>query len=265
MKVSITLFSLLIALHAVPAAIGPVSAKPASAKAMQREDEFDGQKLQLDYRRVYAAGYGMGMAPYAAEAVTETTRTLADGNQIRSRDAGIRARDKDGRVRITYKSASGKERIFIADLKASTGWLVRPDRKDVLRITGVPPAARLIRPYPAPARAPDWSKEVRMPLGVKDFAGIKAVGYQVETHYPAGARGNEKEMMETREYWFAQELSEMVYSRNFSPTGGERIVRLENLKPGDAPEELFAIPQEYPVRDIVFTAAAEPAEAGEAP
>jgi hypothetical protein len=45
-----------------------------------------------------------------------------------------------------------------------------------------------------------------------------------------------------------------VYSRRFTPREGETIVRIENLKFGDVPESMFAVPSDYPIRDLVLNA-----------
>lgn len=260
MKVSASLFTLLLALQATPGMTQPAHAQEAAAPDLQQEDRFDAQRLQADYRRVYTSGEGW--PAYTAEEVTETSRALADGNQIRTRESGIRARDQHGRTRIAFKSYSGKERVFIADLKAGTAWLIRPERRDVLRLVGVPSASRIHGSLPGPTKAPEWSREVKTPLGIKEIGGIKAVGYLTETFFPPGARGNEKEMVETREYWHSRELTDIVYSRYSTPATGERITRYDNVKLGDVPESLFAIPADYAVRDIVFdtTPAPEPAQ-----
>lgn len=253
MKHRMPALSLLFALHLLPWAMQPAHAQGAAiALSAQREDEFDGRQMQNDYRQVYT--YGYKIPAYSAEEVTETSRTLADGNQIRNSQTSLRYRDQAGRVRIAYKSLSGAERIFIADPDARVAWLLRPNRHDILRVTGVPSSPRLGGDYLAQSRAPDWNREVKTSLGVKDVAGVKAAGTLVETYYAAGARGNEKEMVETVESWRSGELALNVYWRRLSPSDGERVVRLENLKFADVPESLFAIPADQPVRDIVLAA-----------
>jgi hypothetical protein len=49
-----------------------------------------------------------------------------------------------------------------------------------------------------------------------------------------------------------------VYRRTVTQAEGEQVFRLENLKFGDVPASLFAIPADYPVRDLVLDAS--PAE-----
>jgi hypothetical protein len=253
MKVSTGLFTLLLASQVLPCAMRPVHAQAANARTAQIEDESDGRRMQLDYEWVNR--YASGKLAYSFEEVTEKNQSYADGNQVTSKVSSMRYRDQKGRVRIVYKSFRGNERIFIADPNARLAYLVRPERKDILRIKGEPPMYRASPDFSSrPTQAPDWSRQVTTSLGLKDFAGVKAAGTLTEIFYPAGARGNEKEMVETNETWRANELSGTVYSRRFTPREGETIVRIENLKFGDVPESMFAVPSAYPIRDLVLNA-----------
>jgi hypothetical protein len=252
MKAFASLLTVLLASQVLPSAIQPVHAQTTNPRTVKLEDESDGAKMRIDYNSASTyASYGI--RAYSVEEVTETNKALVDGNQIKSKQSSIRYRAQDGRVHISYKSYYGNERIFIADPKAKIAYLIRPDRKDILRISGEPPVHRLSPNLPMiQTRAPDWSKQVTTPLGVKDVAGVKAAGTLTETFFPAGVRGNEKEMVETKEIWSANELPGYVYSRTFSPRDGEKIVRLENLKFGDVPESIFIVPSDYPIRDLVL-------------
>jgi hypothetical protein len=257
MKVSTGLFTLMLASQVLPWAIQPVQAQTVDAKAAQREDDSDGRQLKTYYQIYYrqASLYAYKIPAYSVEEVTEKNQTLADGNQLKNRQSSVRHRDQNGRIRISFKSYSGNDRIFIGDPNAKVAYLIRPNRKDILRFSGEPPATRIDAEFLYRTGAPEWNKQVMTSLGVKEFAGVKAAGMLTETYFPAGARGNEKEMVETTENWRSRELTETVYSRNFSPRDGERIVRLENLKLGDVPESLYAVPADYAIRDVVLDTA----------
>jgi hypothetical protein len=254
MKISTGLFALLLASQVLPWASQPVHAQTPDARTARLEDESDGRKLQLDYMSAW--GYAYAAIPaYSVEELTEKNQTLADGNQIKSRQSSMRYRDQDGRVRIAYKSYKGNERIFIADPRAKVAYLIRPDRKDILRVKGEPSPYRSTGDRARfPTRAPEWNKQVTTPLGLKDVGGVTATGTLTETFYPAGAKGNDKDMVETKEIWSSNQFPGYVYTRSVSPRDGEQIVRLENLKFGAVPASLFAIPADYPIRDLVLDA-----------
>jgi hypothetical protein len=258
MKTSIKLFALLFAAQVLPWASQSALAQPITAA--QREDRADGLKLQGDYRLAsfpLLSLFSRKQPAHSAEVVTETIKTLADGNQIKNKQTYARYRDENGRMKMAYKTADGKERIFIADPAAKLAYLIRPNRKDVLRLSGDASPLRAPTDRPLVSKAPDWSKVVRTSLGVKEFDGIKAAGLLNETIYPAGARGNEKEMVETMETWHSSELSDTVYMRSYSPRDGERITRVENIRLGEVPDTAFALPADYAIRDIAFQAGQE--------
>jgi hypothetical protein len=260
MKASILLFALLLAAQALPGGAGVAHAQAQASARAQREDDADGRLLRTYYHSVYLRA--SRMPAYSAEEVTETSKALADGNQIATRETSMRYRDAAGRVRWTHKRPDGTERIFIVDSAAQTAWLVRPDRKDVLRIQGTPSLPRY-DDFPAHSSAPAWSRQVTTSLGVKDIAGVKAAGLRLETVYPAGAEGNEKELVEVTETWRSGELGEVVYTHTVSPRFGERTVRIDNVRFGDVPASMFAIPADYAVKDVVVDAAPGPVPAAQ--
>lgn len=253
MKVATGLLSLLLASLVLPSTVQPVHAQALDSRRAQLQDEIDGRMLQSQYNFAYVYAFS-NQPPYSAEQVTEQSQTLADGNQIKKiTGTKLRYRDHEGRVRIDEKLASGRERIFIADPKAKTAYLIRPERKDILRVQGIP-APRLMTAdfVRRPTTVPVYSRQVLTPLGTRDFAGVTAVGIHTDTYYPAGTKGNEKEMVETSETWTSNQFFGYMYSRTSSPIDGEQIVRLDNLKFVDQPASLFAIPGDYPIRDLVL-------------
>src|SRR6185503_6608588 len=76
-------------------------------------------------------------SPYSADAVTETTQTLADGNRISRKSASQIFRDSEGRTRreqsfdMVGPWASGKSHktIFINDPVSNVNWVLEPETK----------------------------------------------------------------------------------------------------------------------------------------
>ena len=68
--------------------------------------------------------------PYTAEAITETTQTLADGNRIVQRTSDRQYRDSLGRERreLSTSGVAGTARpvVFISDPAASVTWTLNP-------------------------------------------------------------------------------------------------------------------------------------------
>ena len=247
MKHPICLALLALSIQLLPAHAQTV---PPMQTAEQREDDSDTLKLQLAYRNGLSPG--MGAEPYSAEMVNERTRKLADGNQIVTRDTELQYRDRNGRTRVTYKSLQGRERTIVVDPQRLVGYMIRPERKDVLRVMGAPSPLRSLLSRNIAFTEPPWSKEVKTRLGVKAFHGLKSYGILTETHIPPGARDNEKEIVETMESWHAPVVQMVVYRRTNSPMHGEHVMRFQHLTAGDQPEELFALPKDYAVREVLL-------------
>ena len=70
----------------------------AGAKAVYQFDAvLDGPGMRFE-------GEPVKNAPYSAEAITESTQTLADGNRIRRENRSLIYRDSQGRTRRRYNS-----------------------------------------------------------------------------------------------------------------------------------------------------------------
>ncbi len=74
-------------------------------------------------------------APYSAEAVNESQRTLADGNQISTRTSTMSYRDSAGRVRQEVRDDTGAVRsITINDPVDGSTFILRPEAKTAVKI-----------------------------------------------------------------------------------------------------------------------------------
>lgn len=253
MKASATLFATLLAAQLLPWTCGPARAQTADTSAASREDESDGRRLQQEYSTAITFDYKI--PPYAVDQVTDSIKTLADGNQIKKREVVNRAQDQHGRLRLAYQTPAGKERILIVDPRARAGYLIRPERRDVLRVSGEPARYRVSTQLSGRTIVMPWAKEVKTNLGSKDFEGYRTAGTLIETFFPAGSAGNERELVETSETWRSGEYALVTYQRRYTALGGAVITRLENFKAGEVADALFRIPADYTIRDIVFNAA----------
>ena len=82
-------------------------------------------------------------------------------------------------------------------------------------------------------------------LAPKDIEGVRAEGKQTVWVIPAGQIGNRNPIQVTSESWYSPDLKVTVYSRHNDPRTGESIYRLANIKRGEPPRELFAVPEGY--------------------
>ena len=117
--------------------------------------------------------------------------------------------------------------------------IIRIGRDDRGSMAGLPPIAM---PWMSEGKGEQKS------LGTREFDGVKAEGTQTTHVIPAGAIGNEKPIVTTRERWFSPELQLVVFVRTVDPRAGETTYRLTNLRRGEPPAELFRVPSDYRTR-----------------
>jgi len=257
MKVFSMLFSLAIACQALPIAMHAAAAQEsddtnAVGAAMTRAamDQFGPVRLRNEYNYAVAKLKSRDGKPraYTYDVVTDTTMALAGGNATKSQIKESHAFDKTGRSRTAWTQA-GVERIAIVDPATQTAYLVCPERKEILRMTGLTtalPAGSL-----AAAQLPDVATSTTSAdLGEKEIGGVKVHGNKTEITIPPGAQGNEKPLVHKTEMWFSIDLGMPMYVNMSMPEFGDMVTRVENLKFGDVPASTFALPEGYAIRDI---------------
>jgi hypothetical protein len=199
MKVSAMLFSLLIACQAMPVAMHAATAQPGAMPSVdmgevqraQFADQFGPERLRTEYNNVVSrSSQFLGKRQAVTyDFVVDINMALAGGNSMKNQTRSSYAYDKDGRMRFV-SSIAGLERIIIVDPTTQAAYVVCPERKEVLRMTG---AALVSPPDTAAPKMPEADKSgTRTDLGDKTIAGVRAHGVRIEKTIPAGARGNDK-------------------------------------------------------------------------
>jgi hypothetical protein len=221
------------------------------------------------------AGPTVKGAPYSAEAVTETTQTLADGNRIVQRSSSMLYRDSEGRERREETSSMGA--IFISDPVAKVSYTLHPDTQTAEKgplgaliadkVFYVRTAATAMNPQPnivwnaAPATASAGrggrgtvviaksanTKEEQ--LGTMPFDGVPAQGTRTTTTIPAGDIGNERDIQIIDERWYSPDLQITVMTRHSDPRSGETVYKLNNILRNDQIQSLFEVPSNYTVQE----------------
>lgn len=137
---------------------GSTRAQAPEAIATEVAEMFDaplhGQVLALTSPAMHFAASEIGTsrlvkgAPYSADAVSESTQVLMDGNKIQRRSVQRLARDGEGRTRVErLKQDGGIESVMINDVVAGKRYWLLPDKKRVVELPGhvsqmhVPPLA----------------------------------------------------------------------------------------------------------------------------
>lgn len=208
--------------------------------------------------------------PYTADAITETTQTLADGNHISRKETASVARDSEGRTRREQvlsavgpwatSASSGSQKItFINDPVARVNYVLEPDhtaRK--MPELGAPMldaklkaeakeagAAHNLTLRLDAAGAAEALESKTEQLGAQTIEGVEAVGTRITTTIPAGQIGNELPIDIVSERWYSPELQATVMTKSSDPRVGETVFRLTNIQRAEPPASMFEVPADY--------------------
>ena len=226
----------------------------------------------LGVREVFEGKVVKG-APYKAEAVTEVTQTLADGNRISRRTTSTVWRDSSGRTRreltlAAVGSVMGLDiprHAFIHDPVAGTTFVLEPDNRIARRMPAFGERMR----HGAPDRAgrppgeggPEhgarfFNRRVKSPgeeqtekLGTQVIEGLEATGTRTTVTIAAGEIGNERPIEVVSERWFSPELQAVVLSTHRDPRFGDNTYRLTGIQRVEPDKSLFEVPADYTVKE----------------
>ena len=225
-------------------------------------------------------------APYSAQAVTETTQTLADGNRIVQKSTATLYRDSEGRERreqtlsmIGPFTAQGEapQIISISDPVAGVNYSLNPKEKIAVKLPAPPPGLPGVpasgganvnfdvfvnRPTAGVAiggaephvmiyksgPGPGNAPNVEQ-LGSKIIEGVQADGTRTTITIPAGQMGNDRPIDIVDEQWRSPELQVTVLSKHSDPRMGETVYSLTNVSRSEPSPTLFQVPPDYTIKD----------------
>ena len=187
-------------------------------------------------------------SPYSAQAVTQFTQALANGDHVQRTTTASIARDSQGRTRVDRSLATvgalsatgGQSRaIMIHDPVAGISYALNPASKTGTSMQiKARPAGSEARAQHAPAfRAAAKTED----LGTQVIQGISAQGKRVTRAIAAGQEGNEKEIDIVTETWYSPDLQVVVQSKTSDPRFGETTYQLTGLSRVEPDPALFAV------------------------
>jgi len=194
-------------------------------------------------------------SPYSAQATTQFTQSLANGDHIQRTSTGTIARDSQGRTR-TERSfgaigalSAGRgagQTVMIFDPVASKSIVLEPQSKTA-RSTTIP-AARAANS--TSTRTPRILASAKTEdLGTQVMQGVNVQGKRVTRAIPAGQEGNEKEIDIVTETWFSADLQAVVMSKTSDPRYGESVYQLSAITRAEPDPALFMVPSDYTVKE----------------
>lgn len=194
-------------------------------------------------------------APYSADAVTETSQTMADGNTIHRTDTTRIYRDSQGRTRrepalnALSSAAPGTtlpSLAFINDPVAEVSYVLDlTNHTATKRNLPTPPAGT---PSNRPRRTrPDSANVKTESLGRQLISGVPADGTRTTVTIPAGQIGNAQPIQIVTENWYSPDLQIRVLSKRSDPRSGESVFQLNNLSRAEPPSTLFVVPADFQI------------------
>jgi hypothetical protein len=221
-------------------------------------------------------------APFTADATTEFSQILSDGNRIERRFSTSLARDGKGRTRSEQDVAMLGPLVV---LQKGMNWSTHSFQTSPTQQEPEPPRFTVITdPVEGVTYTLDErSKEARRSpsklttgqlievqklndklisvrggaaavgvesLGTRQIEGISAEGTRMTTTIPAGQIGNLNPINVVTERWSSKELQMTVLITRRDPRSGDTVYRLTNIVRAEPPPDLFAVPADYRIVDL---------------
>ena len=196
--------------------------------------------------------------PYSADASTDVTQTLSDGNKIHQTNTTRIYRDSQGRTRrepglnVLSSAAPGSTMpslAFINDPVAGVSYTLDLTNHTATKRTLPTPPTGTPRPSRQPRMPPDSANVKTESLGRQLVSGVSADGTRVTVTIPAGQIGNAQPIQIVSETWYSPDLQLTVLSKRSDPRSGDSVFQLNNLSRAEPPSTLFIVPADFTVTE----------------
>jgi hypothetical protein len=217
-------------------------------------------------------------APFTADATTEFTQMLSDGNRIERRFSTALARDGKGRTRSEQDVAMLGPLVVLHKgmnwstnaVHTTTAQQEQPPRFTVITdpIDGVTytldERSKEARRSPSKLTTAQLIEVQKLndkllagahsliveSLGTRQIEGVSAEGTRITTTIPAGQIGNLNPINIVTERWVAKDLQMAVLITRRDPRSGDTVYRLTNIVRAEPPPDLFTVPSDYRIVDL---------------
>jgi hypothetical protein len=202
-------------------------------------------------------------APFSASFTTESTETLADGNQIKHTSTGTIARDSQGRTRrdmtlpafgrMAVAGQAAPHVTFVNDPVAGTRYMLEADTKTARQMPPPPDKADFARkPHNGggPGGEVADKETVTTSLGTQTIGGVTAEGTRYTRTILAGQIGNAKPIVIVTERWYSADLQMVVMTKRSDPRSGETVFQMTSIARTEPAANLFQVPADYTVSKV---------------
>ena len=199
-------------------------------------------------------------APFSASFTTESTETLADGNQIKHTSTGTIARDSQGRTRrdmtlpafgaTAVAGQAAPHVTFVNDPVAGTRYILEADTKTARQMPAPPDKSQFTRKTHTgggPGAEAADKETVTTSLGTQTIGGVTAEGTRYTRTIPAGQIGNAKPIVIVSERWYSADLQMVVMTKRSDPRSGDTTFQMTSIARTEPAASLFQVPAGYTV------------------
>ena len=213
--------------------------------------------------------------PYSADATTETTQVLSDGNRIVHKETARIYRDSMGRTRRDlavnaigpWSSGAAMQMASISDPVAGVHYMLNVQEKKAFKMPPLTSAeghagmkgdkvffstggmAAAGPPMTFVEKDGGIGNRTEVSLGSQEIEGVQAQGTRTTETIPAGKIGNEKPLVITNERWYSPDLQVDVLVKHNDPRTGEVVYQLTSISRVEPDASLFQVPADYTVQE----------------
>ena len=206
---------------------------------------------------LFSAGKVVTGAPYSAQAVTEHTQVLADGNTIHTTTTANVYRDSQGRTRREQElgaigpwAAEGgpHKMIAISDPVGGSIYMLNPKTQSARQMPFPEHGGARWNGQRAERTKAENPNVTTESLGTQVVNGVPAQGTRTTRTIPAGQMGNQEPLVITMERWYSPELQADVLRKETNPQFGETTFQLTNIVRAEPQAALFQVPSNYAIK-----------------
>jgi hypothetical protein len=194
-------------------------------------------------------------SPFTATVSASWTRQLPDGTTITLGNHRLVIRDSKGRIYQERRllvpeggnQTSSITRIEISDPAAQTKYFCYPSSNSC-KLTGY--RAAITAPVVPVGPMGDGKRYLsREDLGKGETEGVETIGTRETVTTNAGAIGNDREVVFSKEFWYSPKLSINLVVKRTDPLHGTQTFNVSNLQLAEPDARVFAVPADYKVID----------------
>lgn len=242
-----------------PGTFAPAGATPLSGGVWHRQDWISGKPFSAQVRLHVAQT--VGGAPSLQIDHTETGLVFRDVQGRTRRETIAKSGNLETReVSIIDPNANVEHDFTVAEPGSSGRYTERTAQLDVSNVIREEPysayqlaqqedqerKARQMAKSGNPAHEP--ARRNIEDLGTRTINGIMAQGVRIVTTIPAGAIGNNEDLVVSTEHWVSPELHVLVKSVYSDPRFGTTTYELTNIQRTNPDPSLFQVPAGYEER-----------------